>query len=128
MILLDTCVLLWLASDTAAISKVATAQIRNTSDGLFVSAITAFEVGQKAAAGKLTLPQPVDVWFSEMMEWHGLREMPVDAKIAAQATLLPSIHRDPFDRILIATAQVHNFKLLTPDPTIASYPNVKTIW
>jgi PIN domain nuclease of toxin-antitoxin system len=128
MMLLDTCVLLWLAADTTAISARAADLIRNTPEGLFVSAISAFEVGQKASAGKLSLPRPVDAWFAAMLQWHGLHEIPVSGVIAARATLLPAIHRDPFDRLLIATAQEHQLKLLTPDLTIAKYPNLQTFW
>jgi PIN domain nuclease of toxin-antitoxin system len=128
MILLDTCVLLWLAADPSAISARATEFIGNTPQGLFVSAISAFEVGQKAAAGKLSLPRPVDAWFAAMMRWHGLHEIPVSGAIAARATLLSAIHRDPFDRILIATAQEHRLPILTPDATIAKYPNLDTLW
>jgi len=126
--LLDTCVLLWLAADNSAISARATELMRNTPEGLFVSAISAFEVGQKAAAGKLSLLRPVDAWFAAMLQQHGLHEIPISGMIAVRATLLPAIHRDPFDRLLIATAQEHRFKLLTPDLTIAKYPKLQTLW
>ncbi|MGD0815078.1 MAG: type II toxin-antitoxin system VapC family toxin [Verrucomicrobiota bacterium] len=128
MMLLDTCVLLWLAADTTAISARAKDLIRNTPEGLFVSAISAFEVGQKAAAGKLSLPRSVDAWFDAMVQWHGLHELPVSGVIAARANLLPAIHRDPFDRLLIATAQEHRLEILTPDTTIAKYPGLDTLW
>ena len=128
MMLLDTCVLLWLTADTMAISARATELIRNTPEGMFVSAISAYEVGQKAAAGKLSLPRPVDAWFAAMLQWHGLLEIPITGAIAARATLLPAIHYDPFDRLLISTAQDRRLKLVTPDLTIAKYPNVETIW
>jgi PIN domain nuclease of toxin-antitoxin system len=57
-----------------------------------------------------------------------LLELPVSSVIAARATLLPAIHRDPFDRLLIATAQAHRLRLLTPDPTITKHPNPETFW
>jgi PIN domain nuclease of toxin-antitoxin system len=128
MILLDTCVLLWLVSDPPAISARAAELINRTPEGLFVSAISAFEVGQKAAARKLFLPNPVDEWFAAVIQRQGLHEIPLSGAIAARATLLPPIHRDPFDRLLIATAQAHRLRLLTPDPTIAKYPNLETLW
>jgi PIN domain nuclease of toxin-antitoxin system len=87
MILLDTCVLLWLAADHSAISMRAAELLNRTSGGLFVSAITALEVGQKAAVRKLFLPRPVDEWFAAMVERQGLHEIPVSAVIAARATL-----------------------------------------
>jgi PIN domain nuclease of toxin-antitoxin system len=128
MILIDTCVLLWLAADPSAISEKAAELIRDPSEELFVSAISAFEVGQKAAARKLFLPCPVDKWFAAMVERRGLREIPVSGAIAARATLLPAIHRDPFDRVLIATAHQQQLTILTPDQTIAKYPGVLTVW
>jgi PIN domain nuclease of toxin-antitoxin system len=128
MILLDTCVLLWLVADPGAISTRAAELIDSTPEGLFVSAISAFEVGQKAAARKLFLPSPVDEWFAAVIERQGLHEIPVSSVIAARAALLPAIHRDPFDRLLIATAQAHRLKLLTPDPTITKYPDLDTLW
>jgi PIN domain nuclease of toxin-antitoxin system len=121
-------VLLWLAADPSAISEEARALILGAPGGLAVSSISAFEVGQKAAAGKLSLPMPVDKWFAAMLESHALRELPVSGVIAARATLLPAIHRDPFDRLLIATAQHHRLALLTPDPVIAKYPGLKVRW
>jgi PIN domain nuclease of toxin-antitoxin system len=57
-----------------------------------------------------------------------LHELPVSGLLAARATLLPAIHRDQFDRLLIATAQEHRLKILTPDATIAKYPNLDTLW
>lgn len=126
--LLDTCVLLWLAAEPSAISDAATQAMLEAPSGLFVSAISAFEVGQKAAAGKLSLRQPVDKWFAGMAQRHALQELPVTGAIAARATLLPAIHRDPFDRLLISTAQAHRLTLLTPDTIISSYPDIKVLW
>src|SRR5271166_3150203 len=100
MILVDTCVLLWLAAEPSAISARAAELMNRTPAGLFVSAISAFEVGQKAAARKLFLRGPVDEWFARMVERQRLHEIPVSGVIAARATLLPAIHRDPFDRLL----------------------------
>jgi len=128
MILLDTCVLLWLVSDPSAISLRATELMDSTPRGLFVSAISAFEVGQKAAARKLFLPRPVDEWFAGVIEGQGLHEIAVSGVIAARATLLPAIHRDPFDRILVATALEHNLTILTPDDNMRRYPRVQTLW
>lgn len=127
MILLDTCVLLWLAAEPSALSPAAVRLLQGGGE-CFVSAISAFEAGQKASAGKLLLPKPVDEWFEAMLRRHQLRELPVTGRIAARATQLPAIHRDPFDRLLIATAQQHRLTLLTPDASIAQYPNLQVAW
>jgi len=115
MILLDTCVVLWLSSSAAQISRPAAAALRAQSGNLFVSSISAFEIGQKANLGKLTLPQSISTWFPAVLAQHGLHELPVTGAIAAQATLLPTLHRDPFDRLFVATAQAHALILVTPD-------------
>lgn len=128
MILLDTCVLLWLASDPSRISPVAAQALIQSRGTRFVSAISAYEVGQKNASSKLTLPMPVEQWFPAMLLHHGLEEISVTGAIAAAATRLPPIHRDPFDRLLIATAIHHRLSLLTPDPLIRQYAGVITLW
>jgi len=128
MILLDTCALLFLEADSSALSPAAADAIRSPGTMVAVSAISAFEVGQKMARGQLQLPVAVDQWFSRMLRQHALRELPLTGVIAARATLLPPIHRDPFDRLLIATAIEHQLTLLTPDRTIPQYPGLKTLW
>ncbi|MBL9174455.1 MAG: type II toxin-antitoxin system VapC family toxin [Verrucomicrobiales bacterium] len=128
MILLDTCALLYLGNDVSALSQTAADAIRSPGTMVAVSSISAFEVGQKAARGQLRLPLPVDQWFVRMLRQHRLRELPISGVIAARATLLPFIHRDPFDRILVATAMEHQLTLLTPDQTIRQYPGLKTLW
>lgn len=126
MILIDTCVLIWLASDADRIGPAAAKRL-NGGERVFVSAISAFEIGQKAARGGLDLPSPVHIWFPEILADRGIEELAVTGEIAARATLLPKFHHDPFDRIIIATAAVENLTVLTPDPEIRRY-SVMTVW
>ena len=128
MMLLDTCVLLWLEADPSAISATASSGMLAAPQALFASAVSACEIGQKKARRRLKLSRPLDEWFPAVLQRHGLRELPVSGAIAAAATLLPPLHNDPFDRLLIAAAQHHGLTLLTPDPIIAKYPNLKTLW
>ena len=128
MILLDTCTLLWLALDQSHLSAGATACLRKNAGRLYVSPLTAFEIGQKAAAGKLALELSPAHWFSRALELHGLRECAFTSAIALRASALPRLHADPFDRILVATAQHDAFTLLTPDPKIRAYPDLLTVW
>lgn len=127
MILIDTCVLLWLSAEPGKISRAA-ARALNESAPVFVSSISAFEIGLKAARGALTLPKRIDAWFPEFLKDREIESLPVTAEIAAAATLLPPIHNDPFDRIIIATAKVEGLTLLTPDPGIRKYPDLVTAW
>lgn len=128
MILLDTCGILALTDGATALSAEARRRIGAAQGLIFVSAISAFELGQKHVAGKLVLPQPVDSWFPAIVRQHALREVGLDAAICAAATLLPPLHRDPFDRLLIATAHQHRLLILTSDKVISSYPGVRTLW
>lgn len=128
MILLDTCTLLWLTIEPTALSEPARQSLTRNAGALYVSPITAFEIGQKTARRKLQLRLPPEKWFPRAMELHGLREAPFHSQIALAAAALPDLHRDPFDRLLVATAQKENLTLITPDPLIRQYPDVRTLW
>ena len=128
MLLLDTCTLLWLAGDKDKLSDTARSTIAQNAGKLFVSAISAFEIGVKFRKGKLGLPMNPDDWYAKAIELLGLKEIPVDGMTAIRSTMLPEVHWDPADRIIVATAQLRGMPVLTPDTRIASYPDTSTIW
>ncbi|MFT3742108.1 MAG: type II toxin-antitoxin system VapC family toxin [Gammaproteobacteria bacterium] len=128
MILLDTCAILWLASAQENLSEQAKQVIHNNANALFVSAISAFEIGAKVNRGLIKLPLKIHDWFNQALLLHGLVEIPVDSTIAIQSTQLPLIHKDPADRLIIATALLNHFTILTPDQHIKNYPQIKTLW
>ncbi len=128
MILLDTCTLLWLGGAPEGLSSSARTQLDTPGVTVYASAISAFEIGQKVAAGKLILALSPSEWWSEILAQAKLEPLPLDAAIALRAAALPRLHNDPFDRLLIATAQEHHLTLLTPDPKIRAYPHLKTLW
>lgn len=128
MLLLDTCSLLWLTSDQERLSQNAILSIQKNTGSIFVSAMSAFEIGIKCQKKKLTLPLSITEWFSKAVELHGLIELPITAKIAMFSTQLPKLHDDPVDRLLVATAIVHKLSLLTPDRHIRQYDSVQVIW
>jgi PIN domain nuclease of toxin-antitoxin system len=128
MILLDTCTLLWLAIDQSGLSPRAIQRIEEQADGLHVSAISAFEIGQKAASGKLKLKLKPAAWFPRACELHGLKVLPLTAEAALTASSLPALHKDPFDRLLIAKAITSGLTILTPDEKIRQYPKLKCFW
>jgi len=127
-VVLDTCTLLWLAADQARLSTTARQEIAARADALFVSAISAFEIGVKHAKGKLVLPLDPQEWIARALEQHGIHEIAVDARIAVRATQLPLLHSDPCDRMIVATAKLHSLSILTPDPLIAAYADVNVLW
>ena len=128
MLLLDTCAVLWLATDSTLLSMRARAALQEHRGALFLSAITAFEVAIKSRKGKLSLEQPPTEWYQAVCNHHGLRELPITGSIALRSVALPSIHSDPADRLIIATAQEHDLSIVTADPVIRSYPDTRCIW
>lgn len=127
MILLDTCTFIWLTTDPKQLSKDTLGLIEN-SEQIWLSAISALEIGTKIRKGKLRLHTPLAEWLEKSLRYYGITESPITIPIATLATELPPIHSDPADRILIATALVNKLTLLTPDEKIRSYPHVKTLW
>ena len=128
VILLDTCVLLWLAADPAALSAAAVKALTEASRPAFVSAISAWELALKVKKGSLRLQRPPAEWYAAALRHHALVEIPLTGAIALHAAALPPIHNDPCDRFLVATAQVNHLVLLTPDPKIQQYPGLQTLW
>lgn len=128
MLLLDTCALIWLAVDQSQLSKNAIHQLAANPGSLFVSAISAFEIAIKHRQHKIELPMPAMDWFTEIVEYHGIRELPVTSSIAILSVQLPPLHNDPCDRIIIATAEMNALGVITCDGLIAQYDLARVIW
>ena len=128
MILLDTCSLLWLTTDQSSLSAAAIKAIAAHRNGICVSSISAFELAIKYQKKKLHLKKTPAVWFETAIALHGLTEIPVNADIFAVSVGLPQHHKDPADRILVATAKVNRLTILTPDSHIKKYKSVKVLW
>jgi PIN domain nuclease of toxin-antitoxin system len=124
-VLLDTCALLALAS--GELPDGAATALRKAPEA-FVSVVSPWEVAIKAAAGKLRLKEPPAQWFRALVERYDLREVPLEATVACAAAALAPLHRDPFDRVIVALAQAHGMTVLTSDENIAKYPGVATLW
>ena len=128
MLLLDTCTLLWLAGDPTKLSGHAADLIRHHADGLFVSAISAFEIAVKHRRGGLRLPMEPQEWIPAALKHHGVNELPVTCRIAAASVALPAHHNDPADRIIVATAQIEDLTILSPDKLIRRYEGTRVQW
>ena len=126
--LLDTCALLWLADDPRKLSPAVRSLLDSGESAVHVSAVSALELGIKVARGKLQLPLPVSRWFPAICRLNDLHILVVDAAIADASTELPPLHRDPFDRLLVATAIQHRLALATPDHAIPRYPHLEILW
>lgn len=132
MIVLDTHTLLWWASgDKAQLSTAAQQAIDTEMDGgqIMVSSISAWELAMLVAKGRVALSMDVGAWLSVVSEIEEVRFVPVDNEIAVKSIELPGdFHRDPADRIIVATARKLAAPLITLDDKIRAYPHVRTIW
>jgi len=126
-LLLDTVTFLDAAFRPKDLSKRAKDLLRDPESDLFLSVASCWEIAIKYSAGKLFLPQSPAQFVRENRARLGTETLPVDEESALHVTLLPDIHKDPFDRILICQAIVHGMLLLTPDERIARYP-VRSAW
>jgi len=95
---------------------------------LAVSVISALEVSQLVKKGVLELPLPMPDWFDAALTEAGIQCIPVTPKLLHASTVLPDIHKDPADRIIIATAREYGARLVTADEAIQKYPNLQTVW
>ncbi|GAB3983584.1 type II toxin-antitoxin system VapC family toxin [Actinoallomurus acanthiterrae] len=114
-LLLDTHVVLWWLIDAPELADEVKDQI-DTEPDVFVSAASIWELAIKQATGKLG---PADI--PEQVAACDLRELPITARHAMAAGRLPSIHRDPFDRMLVAQAQSEGLTLVTHDAMVQKY-------
>ncbi len=116
-LLLDTHVYLWWLQDGRRLSRVARAKIADASK-VFISSASIWEVSIKAGVGKLDVD--VDALVASISE-NGFIELPVTATHAAKVRDLPQIHRDPFDRLLVAQAICEPLTFLTLDEVLKNY-------
>lgn len=124
-VLLDTCALLALAR--GELPDAAKRALRGAPEAA-VSVVSAWEVALEAAHGRLQLSAPPHQWFLGLTERYGLRELSLDAWTACAAAALPRLHKDPFDRVIVALAQARSLTVLTSDENIARYPSIATVW
>lgn len=131
MIVLDTHTLVWWVSGDPLLSKKArTAIERERPDGdIIVSSITAWEIAMLVERGKLVLSMDVGNWLSTVAQIDAVSFLPVDVEVATKSVDLPGdFHKDPADRMIVATARKLAVPLVTKDDKIRAYPHVKTIW
>jgi PIN domain nuclease of toxin-antitoxin system len=121
-LLLDTHALLWWLADDLALGAVARQLIGEPRNQVLVSAASIWEISIKRSKGLLEVPDDLEA----LVEDEGFTKLPISLFHAQQAGALPEIHRDPFDRMLIAQAQAEGLELVTADGIIPQY-GVKVI-
>ena len=126
--LLDTHAFLWwTASRGARVSGIARELIEDADNEIMLSVASVWEIAIKVGSGRLELPGPIDDYVPDRLKRHGFSVLSLDVPHALHAARLPPIHRDPFDRLLVAQAQVEGIPIVTSDPAIAQY-DIETIW
>lgn len=121
-LLLDTHVFLWAAAHPEELHERARAAIKDSANDVFVSAAVAWEISIKVSLEKLTLPADPAVWFPARTASLGFRHLEIGAAHALAVRSLPDLHKDPFDRIMIAQAQIEGLTFVTRDPENRRYP------
>ncbi|WP_413171073.1 type II toxin-antitoxin system VapC family toxin [Anabaena azotica] len=127
-LLLDTQCWLWWFAQPERLNEEAIKQIADENNELWLSVASVWEMGIKVAIGKLPLPEPLDSYISSRMVRLGARYLEITASHALRTATLPLHHRDPFDRMLIAQAQMEEMTLLSADPMFKEYKETTIFW
>lgn len=126
-LLLDTATFIWLAEGDAELSEPARDLIADPANEVLLSAASVWEIVIKHGLGRLTLRVPPDEYVARQRRLHRIGSLSIGEAAALQVEKLPSVHRDPFDRIIVAQAIVEGLAIATADPLIKAYP-VPVVW
>lgn len=125
--LLDAHVFLWWGADEGRLSPPARAVMADGTSELFVSAASIWEIAIKFHKGDLVIPGDLADFVEDRLRRNHWRPLEIDRRHVLRAAGLPTIHRDPFDRLLIAQSQIEDLPIVTTDAAITRY-EVETIW
>ncbi len=126
-ILVDTCTFLWMADDAPELSTSARTVVTNPDNEVYLSAASVWEIAIKHALGKLPLPEPPRQFVPAQRTLLALTALPIEEAAVLALDRLPTLHRDPFDRVLVCQALTHGLVIVSPDPQIQQYP-IPTLW
>ena len=121
-LLIDTAVFIWLAENHPALSDRAIDLITDPDNEVRLSAASAWEIAIKHGLGRLELANPPAEYVPAQRRLHRIGTLPVSEAAALQVQKLPELHRDPFDRIIVAQSIVEGFVIVTPDHLVRAYP------
>lgn len=125
--LLDTNAFLWWNLDDPRLSQQVRGIISDGNNEIYLSAVSAWEIAIKTALGRLTLPEPPQDYVLNRMTHHYIKALPIEINHTLQVFSLEPVHKDPFDRLLVAQSQLEKIPILTTNTAIAEY-DVETIW
>jgi PIN domain nuclease of toxin-antitoxin system len=119
-ILLDTHVFLWLQAERARLGE-HLRLLEDRRNELIVSAVSSWEIAIKYALGRLPLPEPPERYVPERLRIVGAKGLAIEHTHVLAVAALPPLHRDPFDRLLVAQAGLLELPVMTADPMVARY-------
>ncbi|MGH7961680.1 MAG: type II toxin-antitoxin system VapC family toxin [Candidatus Binatia bacterium] len=131
MILLDTHVLLWLCVEPQRLSRPATTAIKRavSAGGVAIASISLWEIAMLIALGRLSIREPPEAWIARLLVSSGVVVKDLTPAVAVLSTQFPAdFPHDPADRLIAATARVHDLTLATRDRKIRSSTLIQTIW
>lgn len=130
MILLDTHVWWWSLSEPKNLSETALVSIQKAqTDERFISSISIWEFAMMVEEKRIELKIASEKWLAKAIGDTGITVLDLSPAIATDACRLPGeFHKDPTDRIIVATSRVHNLRLITKDQKILEYPHVRSVW
>jgi len=120
-LLLDTHLLLWTAAEASKVPKKVRSLILENENDLFFSAASIWEIAIKSQLGRADFDVDTHILRRGLID-NGYLELTINAEHALAVLALPPLHKDPFDRMLVAQATVEGFVLLTSDDQVAAYP------
>lgn len=119
--LLDTHVWLWMLAAPERLGRAARSVIEDPANRLLLSAASSWEIAIKYAMGRLVLPAAPEIYVPDRMRLTGVEGLAIEHRHATRVASLPAHHRDPFDRMLIAQAQVEGVAVVTADAALEPY-------
>ena len=126
-LLLDTHSFLWFIAGSSQLSRPARTLIEDPTHQPFLSVASLWEMAIKVSLGKLNVGPPFETFMAQQLELNGIALLPIQLRHVAVVTTLPFHHRDPFDRLLIAQAQIEQMPLLSGDTAFDAYA-VTRLW
>jgi PIN domain nuclease of toxin-antitoxin system len=126
--LLDTSTLLWSIMDPGRLSETARAIWQDPNKLIAVSVVSYWEIAIKANKKVFQIDDVGKWWVRRVLPFSDLETVPIREEHVSELIRLPGIHKDPFDRMLIAQARAEDMSLVTSDAYIRSYPAVRVVW
>ena len=126
-LLLDTHIFLWLINDDRRLSEQYRQAIQNPNNEKFLSVVSIWECVIKHQIGKLDFPSSPETYLPKERRKHLIKTLTVDENSIVQLVKLPLLHKDPFDRLIMAQALQHDLIIMTEDKLILAYPDIRLL-